>query len=133
MTLRRPKKLNKFTKAYIEAALWASVDNADESGGEPLDANYGIADIATETLRQMVKDCVDFYRSNRKDIRASGIGEDRAGHDFWLTRNRHGSGFWDEKSRGPAADKALDRLTEESHAYGSYDLYIGDDGQVHGS
>ena len=40
-------------------------------------------------------------------------------HDFWLTRNRHGAGFWD---RGLGA--IGDRLTAMSHTYGSVDLYL---------
>ena len=35
-----------FTLAYIEAALWSSVDDDDE----PLDKNYTLADIPEETL-----------------------------------------------------------------------------------
>ncbi|GAA3632936.1 hypothetical protein [Microlunatus ginsengisoli] len=47
-------------------------------------------------------------------------------HDFWLTRNRHGAGFWD---RGYGEDG--DTLTEAAHAYGGVDLYIGEDGRIH--
>ena len=47
-------------------------------------------------------------------------------HDFWLTGNRHGAGFWD---RGYGADG--DTLTEAAHGYGDVDLYVGDDGQIH--
>jgi len=53
-------KLDPFTQAYIEAALWSSTDNSDESGGQPLDENYDISDIAPETLQQMIhqrRDC----------------------------------------------------------------------------
>ena len=42
--------MDAFTTAYIEAALWSSMDNADEQGGEPLDANYDIEDIAPEAI-----------------------------------------------------------------------------------
>src|SRR5208282_4942052 len=34
--------IDKFTQAYIVAALWSSNDNSDPSGGEPLDSNYDI-------------------------------------------------------------------------------------------
>ena len=42
-----------FTIAYVEAALWSSTDNADESGGEPLDANYGPRTSLQETMEAM--------------------------------------------------------------------------------
>lgn len=51
---------------------------------------------------------------------------DRAGHDFWLTRNGHGAGFWD---RGMG--KLGDRLADAARAYGSVDLYVGDDKKIY--
>lgn len=131
------KQLDAFTRAYAEAALWSSTDNADDSGGEPLDANYGIEDIAEETLAQMIEDCEAFQRDNAADIALGhgGQGEsgesftatERAGHDFWLTRNHHGAGFWD----GDWPEDVGKRLTDASHAYGSVDLIVGDDGKVY--
>lgn len=50
-----------------------------------------------------------------------------AGHDFWLTRNGHGAGFWDGDWPEPHASI----LTEASKTFGETDLYIGDDGKVH--
>lgn len=84
--------MDAFTRSYIAAALWSSTDNADDRGDEPLDANYGPDDIAPDTLARMVEDCETFQRDNGGDI-ASDF--ERAGHDFWLTRNGHGAGFWD--------------------------------------
>lgn len=43
-------------------------------------------------------------------------------HDFWLTRNNHGAGFWDG-DWGELGDK----LTELSEEFGSKDVYVGDD------
>ena len=53
--------------------------------------------------------------------------EEHAGHDFWLTRNGHGCGFWDGDWTEPAATK----LTESAENFGDYDLYIGDDGKIY--
>jgi hypothetical protein len=117
-------KLDAFTRSYIETALWSSTDNADESGGEPLDANYGPDDIHPDTLAEMVEDCEAFQRDHADDI---GDRAERAGHDFWLTRNRHGAGFWD----GDWAHDVGRRLTDAAHVYGSVDLYLGDDGMIH--
>ncbi len=61
------------------------------------------------------------------DLEASGLSSEQAGHDFWLTRNGHGAGFWD---RGLGA--LGERLSKESKPYGSCDLYVGDDGQIYG-
>jgi hypothetical protein len=43
-----------------------------------------------------------------------------------LTRNGHGSGFWD---RG--LGKVGEQLTAACGPYGSSDLYVGDDGKVY--
>jgi hypothetical protein len=142
-------ELDRFTRAYVEAALWLSTDNADDSGGEPLDANYDVGDIAPETLAEMIADCQDFLSAEENghtvaDLIADGVT--RAGCDFWLTRNRHGSGFGDGFWLRPYVEldddgnpmlvqrypTVGDYLTAMAHAYGSYDLYVGDDGLIHG-
>lgn len=116
--------MDPFTIAYIEAALWSSNDESDEQGGEPLDANYGVDDIAPKTLARILNDCEAFQQDHADDI---GSGLERAGHDFWLTRNGHGAGFWD----GDWEDEIGQRLTEASDVYGSVDLYVGDDGLIY--
>jgi len=143
--------MDDFTRAYLECALWSSTDESDEYGGEPLDKNYGVEDFAPESLQSAIEDCRDFQESFG-DLVALGYGgrggdgeefsaEARAGHDFWLTRNHHGAGFWDGDwniSMPPDHEGARrcrtvgDYLTEMSHPYGSVDLYVGGDGLIHG-
>ena len=126
-----------FCKGYIDAALWSSTDESDESGGEPLDKNYSADDIASSSLRAMKNDCAKFFRKNRRDLnlyaeqveyqRHEGSPMSYAGHDFWLTANGHGAGFWDREG----IDKALgDRLSKASRKFAS-DMYVGDDGQIY--
>lgn len=119
-------ELDTFTRAYIACALWSSTDNADDSGGEPLDKNYSESDLAPETFAQMVEDCAAFQSKNDLD----GYGDEHAGHDFWLTRNGHGCGFWEEDHGTPEQCALLDKT---SKAFGSYDLYVGDDGRIYGN
>jgi hypothetical protein len=124
--------LDEFTEAYIEAALWSSNDDNED----PLDANYFSDDIDPDTMRKMRADCAKFQRENAADIAAgpvegaAGSGEygpeARAGHDFWLTRNGHGAGFWDGDWPEPAAT----RLTDAAHAFGEVNLYVGDQGKI---
>lgn len=117
--------LDDFQKAYVVAALWSSTD--DE--GEPLDDEYSIDDIATPSLQQMADECTDFREANAQLLDQAydlGYSEEQAGHDFWLTRNGHGAGFWD---RG--LGKVGQELSEASKVYGSCDLYIGDDKMLH--
>jgi hypothetical protein len=115
--------MDKFLKAYISAALWSSTDKSTPEGGDFLDENYGPADLAPATLEQMTADCNQFRAENAHDIEGQ---EKRAGHDFWLTKNHHGAGFWDGDW-----PEAGDRLTEACKKYPEVSLYIGDDGLIH--
>jgi len=118
--------LDTFTRAYIACALWSSTDNADDSGGEPLDANYNESDIAPATLAEIISDCAAFQTDNADDLRTSRLSDEQAGHDFWLTRNGCGAGFWD---RG--LGKVGKTLTDAAHVWGSVNLYVGDDDQIY--
>jgi hypothetical protein len=92
----------------------------------PLDDNYGIEDIAPETLAAMAADVADFMAANASDLDASGLDASQIGHNFWLTRNGHGTGFWDRGLRDVG-----ERLTDACRPYGECDLYVGDDGKVY--
>ena len=116
--------LTPFEQAYVDCALWSSVDDDDD----PLEDNYDIRSIAPETLDRMAKDCKDFKADAYDELAKSNLDDEKAGRDFWLTRNGHGTGFWDEGLGG----KLGDALTKKAEAYGSYDLYVGDDGLIHG-
>jgi hypothetical protein len=115
------RKLDTFTRAYIECALWSSTDEHDE----PMDSVFGIDDLADETLTAMVADCEAFQRNHADDLSTGTL--EQAGHDFWLTRNGHGAGFWD----GDWANDVGRRLTDAAHVYGECTLYAGDDGRIY--
>lgn len=126
---------------YIVTALWSSMDESDDNGGEPMDANYGPEDLADETratMREEVADflnCIDLAR-RPGDVWDEMIGTvwqdpEQVGHDFWLTRNGHGTGFWDRYYGDQPAAELGDFLAKWSKSYGSVDLYVGDDGRIH--
>lgn len=117
--------LDPFTRAYMECALWSTNDESTPSGGEPMDTNYSITDIADETVVVMRADCDKFQAENAEDIRGE---ESQAGHDFWLTRGGHGCGFWEVPDWPEEAGK---RLTAAAKAFGEFDLYVGDDGKIY--
>jgi hypothetical protein len=116
------EKFEEFFRSYCETALWSSTDD----DGNSLDDKYDVDDITPATLKEMRKDCQAFVRETKADLHTSGLSASRAGHNFWLTRNRHGAGFWDE-----GLGAIGKRLTDAAHAYGSVDLYVGDDGKIH--
>jgi len=128
--------LDDFTKGYIEAALWAS-PAAEDSEDETLD-KYSCSDIDPESILEMEKECKEFQEENKEALEvyyakmkddeyrdAKWTSEEYAGHDFFLTRNGHGAGYWD---RG--FEECGDKLSE---ACGNHEcfLYVGDDGKVY--
>ena len=125
-TLNADFSLADMLKGYVECALWSSTDDNER----PLDDNYGPDDLASECLEEMRRDCRDFVDTCTEQgidlTKVDGRPADYIGHDFWLTRNRHGAGFWD---RG--LGELGDRLSDIAHAAGSADLYVGDDGKVY--
>lgn len=119
-------QLDNFSRAYIEAALWSSTDDT----GEPLDS--GNAELSESAKERMVADCAKFQgdyvaKLNALDYCSGDFPETQVAHDFWLTRNRHGAGFWD----GDYPKEIGDVLTELAHSYGECDLYVGDDGLIY--
>ena len=119
--------LDRFTQAYMVCALW-STTVCDESGQniESLDDRFGLDDLAQKTVQQMTEDCA-LFQKEYSALLAQARDDERNGHDFWLTRNHHGAGFWD---RGYPHDVG-NALTKAAHAEGERDLYIGDDEKIH--
>lgn len=113
-----------FLSGYLECALWSSTDESTDAGGEPLDKNYSTNDFGFLALEQAKADCDGFIEANEADLEE--IAGAQAGHDFWLTRNGHGAGFWDRGLGEPG-----ERLSAAARAYGSMHLYVGDDGLIH--
>ena len=108
----KPSELNEFTRAYVLAALFLS----DPSPGQGDYTETGlslIGDVSEEWLTQAIADCDKFQAENETLLEQAGT-DSRNGHDFWLTRNGHGAGFWD---RG-YPDEVGDALTEAAHAFG---------------
>lgn len=138
-----------FVDGYVDAALWSTSIEAEHAArhnaatGEDRGADNSMLDIGmtgrdidTESMAAMVSDCAAFMHANETDLLAycelrtydpsEGTVMSYAGHDFWLTRNEHGTGFWD-RDTGDVGD----RLSEAAHAFGEVYIYVGDDGKVY--
>jgi hypothetical protein len=112
--------LDEFTQGYITAMFWTEEDELD--GGT-------VAELAPGSLYDIIQDCEAFQRFNGKDLNAyqeAGRDLDFARHDFWLTRNGHGAGFWD---RG--IGELGDRLSRAARLYGEVYVYKGTDGRIY--
>lgn len=112
------KATESFCLAYIECALWSSTDPETE---QPLDSDaFRLPEKTEKKLRAQCDAFFDYVESlNDATLLAYIIDEDsQSGHDFWLTRNGHGAGFWD-RGLGELGDK----LTEASKTFGEVYLY----------
>ena len=82
-------------------------------------------DIEVDSLIKTYTDIKEFLSMVGKnvDIAIEENGLQQLGHDIWLTRNRHGAGFFD---RG--YDDDVEKLfINASHKLGEVDLYINND------
>ena len=129
-TLRETTDFDRFFAAYVRAALWST---AGEQGaierGEPEDTSleslgFTFDSLAPATREAMLRDCAKFWQGNTPSCSRC---PEFAGGDFWLTRNHHGSGFWD--GDWPTAEGG--RLTTAAHEFPEVDLYIGEDGLIY--
>ena len=116
--------MKEILSAYLTCALWSST----QDDGSPFDDGYGIEDFSPESIQAAEKEINDFLSLLEAEniLWEESLSEEQFGHDFWLTRNHHGAGFWD-RGLGDLGKK----LTEWAHSYGSSDVYLGDDGVVH--
>jgi hypothetical protein len=108
-----------FRQGYIECALWLAKD------AEGHDAEVCEHEIPAEGIAAIDRETLDFYNAHEAVWTAAGMDDAQAGHDFYLTRNRHGAGFW---ARG--LGEAGRTLTNMAHAYGEFDIYVSETGEV---
>lgn len=131
-TVREADHIDTMTRHYVVCAIWSSLGD----DGEPLDDVCDPDDLSPGAWAKARGDCADFAMQARHllaDLPLSyGAHPDAgsvwaaAGHDFWLTRNGHGAGFWD---RG--LDDVGDQLTRIAEGYGEAYAYIGGDAMIH--
>jgi hypothetical protein len=93
-TMKTADQLPIFFSAHLEAALWSSTDDDSES----LDSKFSPEDIEPETPEVLKAHCLSFLSRALPFIEneeRDGNKIEMAGHDFWLTSQGHGAGFWD--------------------------------------
>lgn len=120
------QRLASMIDAYIDTMLWAETDD----DGTPLDEDYASYDLSDEAKADIEEDCADFLGLlERVGCRwESEMPIESLAHDFYLTRNGHGTGFWDRDYDDDTIGEALDNW---SKTYGTQGLYVGDDGLLY--
>ena len=101
-----------FEEAYIDCAAWVnegrSLDAETDEEAEWWDS------CLEDAVDAISSDCLAFCKAQWDDLKA--LDPEQSGHDFYLTRNGHGTGFWDRGYGGVG-----DRLTEASKLCGESD------------
>lgn len=125
MTPTTPTDTDRFFNAFLASLLWSETD-----GEVALYAKFTREDIHPNTLAGLRQQCEQFIATNLDDLalatQAVDYDWESAGHDFALSRNGHGAGYFD---RGLA--EVGERLQEAAQAAGSAEAYPGDDGKVY--
>lgn len=116
--------LDMVVKHYLVAALWSSTYENDDGDTIEMDRDFDTDDFSQEALAEAKKDCAAFLK--KAEHLLADADPQQVGHDFWLTRNGHGAGFWDRPEI--YGEDASEELTRIAKTFGEEDVYVGDDG-----
>ena len=111
-------QFKEFKNAYIEAMYWADCGDSEQPPND--------AELSEDAEKDIDADCWSFYRRTYFYFEEENKSAKDAGHDFYLTRQGHGAGFWD--GDWPTYG---DMLTRIAKGYGEADPYLGDDGLIY--
>lgn len=113
------------TKGYLDAIEFTDFGDEDQPPKgckfSPM-ANYEALAACSEFLMQ-------FSHLVEQAISAHDYSYEQAGHDFWLTRNGHGAGFWDRGLDSQIEDEQGDMwnlgdaLTSASKMFGEIHVF----------
>ncbi len=115
---------------YVRAILWSETRDApEESGDEPLEDTFSPEDMTPKFWKRVRLDILRFIAADEPQVWR--IDPEKAGIDLWLTRQKHGAGFWDSpwiKGNG-AYGQYLTMITDATlpETY----VYVGDDGELY--
>ncbi len=122
---------DEFTRSYVNTLYWLLTGQGGDNHNFSPDFEISDDDLSQDTIKEILEDCTDFVQSFGVYFEGE---EDRAGHDFALTRNGHGAGFWDGDWEGiyqrlreedPTSDRydsLGDFLSDMSKPYGTFEL-----------
>jgi len=107
--MNNENNFQKFLNGYLECAAWADA---------PEEKTH--LEFKKSAVVEAEKDCRKFFNAHHNSIPKDSFPQ--AGHDFWLTRNHHGAGFWDREEI--YGKETATHLTTLSHAFGECHIYI---------
>lgn len=116
-TVLKSHEFEHILNGYIEAACWAD----GPEGSETLP-------MSDEAMKKAREDVSKFLSLLTVDVKSIRLPLEQIGHDIWLTRNRHGAGFWDRNTLSKEYQIAL---TDTARKLGECSIYIGDNNELY--
>lgn len=114
---KRWSDLDYFTRGFVEAMFFTNCDTGDED--EYSCNELGFVALTDEALERIKDDCAKFQETYEELLDEAYANDDydseRAGSDFWYTRQGHGVGFWCRKPLD--RDKLGERLAEAAKRF----------------
>lgn len=111
-------------RGYLECAEWCGLSEEDQEALElsvsPRSgtASFNAVKWSPESIEHAESVCGEFAWTFSE---WTSEEEYRAGMDLWLTRNRHGAGFWDGDWPEPFASEATEWSHAEAEAFVTFD------------
>lgn len=117
-TITIPSNVSHAVRAYLECAEWVGTESSDVLDG--IEWSPTAVAAATEVVNGLLYS-TDPGISTEVAHYLKRYGEPQFGHDVWLTRCGHGTGFWD---RGLDTRRGYPLLTAMAAAYGDENVWI---------
>ncbi len=112
--------INTILHHYLIAAIFTAGDGEFD--------HYGADDFTEEARAKSREDIESFLQQAKaQNIDTSLWSDEMLGHDFSLTRNGHGTGFWDRFSETPEPGDALSAIAQQ---FGEVHVYDCGDGTL---
>jgi len=120
-----------YPKQALETILWSSIvytsEDCDKNRADQFEPSRELVDRVGDEFAKfedlLYEEMPDFDPVDDCKIECDEF--ERLEHDFILTVNRHGAGFWDGDW------KSGDKLTDLCRQFREIEIYLGDDGLLH--
>jgi len=118
-----PNDVDPMVRGYLECAEWAGLSEQDSEALE-LAVRPMWSTKALEGAKGICSDYMNYVlQISRPAFQELERRPELAGHDLFLTQNRHGAGFWDGGWKHGGV------LTSAAHTMGSQDVWYDADNE----
>lgn len=108
-----------FVNSYLQTAAWVTADSNECDQFTRQAKKY-----AAEDCQLFIDKVNEVFETEQAERLLKTLGNDvtyLAAHDFFLTRNRHGAGFWEKENI--YGEENAEKLTKICHEIGGADVF----------